>query len=162
MVAGIALVFAFFFLQETCPTVLGLYNLKAELKNAPESVCCGLISPVAEQAQIRDKIAEQQAKMKEKHSTVKPRLTGTMVLCFIFEFCNAWCNNAFTAKYGLYLAEKFDGDAALFSAIASITSLHTCFLQAVVYPFLTNRWHIPIIYLSIFGMALESACVLGR
>ena len=48
--------------------------------------------------------------MEESEKKVKPinrakvHITGTMCLCFAFEFCVRWTTNAYESRYGIYLS----------------------------------------------------------
>ena len=55
------------------------------------------------------------ADKKEEKPRVKPRLTSLMVLCFIFEFCIRWTVNAFDARYGFFLTDKFGTSSDMYS-----------------------------------------------
>ena len=55
------------------------------------------------------------AEKKEEKPRVKPKLTSLMVLCFIFEFCIRWTVNAFDARYGFFLTDKFGTTSEMYS-----------------------------------------------
>ena len=63
------------------------------------------------------------AEKKEEKPRVKPRLTSLMVLCFIFEFCIRWTVNAFDARYGFFLTDKFGTSSDMYSYVFLFTQL---------------------------------------
>ena len=50
-----------------------------------------------------------------KKKTVRPKVTGLMVCCFAFEFCNRWAINAFDSRYGFYLMDRYNAPDDHFS-----------------------------------------------
>lgn len=94
-ISGAALIFALFFLKESNPVIL---------------------------AKQRGETVEQ--KKEEKKPRVKVHLTLTMVLCFVFEFCVRWGVNIYTARYGIYLNDKFGTPSSVLSCSRSLLSLH--------------------------------------
>ena len=95
-ISGAALIFALFFLKESNPVILA--------KQRGETV--------------------EQKKEEKKKPRVKVHLTLTMVLCFIFEFCVRWGVNIYTARYGIYLNDKFGTPSSVLSCSRSLLSLH--------------------------------------
>ena len=93
-ISGAALIFALFFLKESNPVIL---------------------------AKQRGETVEQ--KKEEKKPRVKVHLTLTMVLCFVFEFCVRWGVNIYTARYGIYLNDKFGTPSSVLSCSRSLSSL---------------------------------------
>ena len=115
--------------------------------------------------------------MEENEKKVKPinrakvHVTGTMCLCFAFEFCVRWTTNAFESRYGIYLADFFGTSSLVYSstfcsfftssALVIIQGAICVVLEFWVYPWLTGKLKIPIPYLAGIGMAIEFFSYLG-
>ena len=113
---------------------------------------------------------ENEKKMKPTNRA-KVRITGTMCLCFAFEFCVRWTTNAFESRYGIYLADFFDTPSLVYSFACSIFFTPSVLiiiqgaicvvLEFWVYPWFTGKLKIPIPYLAGIGMAIEFFSYLG-
>lgn len=115
--------------------------------------------------------------MEESEKKVKPinrakvRITGTMCLCFAFEFCVRWTTNAYESRYGIYLSDFFGTSSLAYSSVFSahftrstliiVQSVICVVLEFWVYPWFTGKLKIPIPYLAGIGMAIEFFSYLG-
>ena len=115
--------------------------------------------------------------MNENEKKVKPlnrakvHITGTMCLCFAFEFCVRWTTNAFESRYGIYLSDFFGTSSLVYSflllsffthsTLIIIQSVICVVLEFWVYPWFTGKLKIPIPYLAGIGMAIEFFSYLG-
>lgn len=136
-ISGAGLIFALFFLKESNPVIL---------------------------AKQRGETVEQ--KKEEKKPRVKVHLTLTMVLCFVFEFCVRWGVNIYTARYGIYLNDKFGTPSSvlsfsLFSPFTSRTvvvcgALWNVFEQLVLYPLVVTKLNTPLPWVSFIGLLVDA------
>lgn len=92
--SGIALVLAIFFLKESNPLVL-------QRREAKKNGAAG--------EQVAEKKAEKPLKK------VKAHVSGTMMLCFCFDFCVRWTSNAIESRYGIYLSDTFNTPSIVYS-----------------------------------------------
>ena len=115
--------------------------------------------------------------MEESEKKVKPinrakvHITGTMCLCFAFEFCVRWTTNAYESRYGIYLSDFFGTSSLAYSSVFSahftrstliiVQSVICVVLEFWVYPWFTGKLKIPIPYLAGIGMAIAANKVHG-
>ena len=90
--SGIAMVLAIFFLKESNPLVL--QRREAKKSGAAE-----------------EQVAEKNKPLKK----VKAHVSGTMMLCFCFDFCGRWTSNAIESRYGIYLSDTFNTPSIVYS-----------------------------------------------
>ena len=91
ILSGVALIVALIFLEESNPVVLKRREMEKEGEKEKKEV------------------------LPLKKKTVRPKVTGLMVCCFAFEFCNRWAINAFDSRYGFYLMDRYNAPADHFS-----------------------------------------------
>lgn len=102
--SGIAMIIAMIFLKESNPIVLQRRNAKKN--SSAETVA----------AEVKETAAEVKETKEEKPlKKEKLKVTGTMCLCFCFEFCLRWTVNAFDSRYGIYLTDIYDTPSIVFS-----------------------------------------------
>ena len=102
--SGIAMIIAMIFLKESNPIVLQRRNAKK--------------SSTAETAAVEVKETAAEVKETKEEKPLKKeklKVTGTMCLCFCFEFCLRWTVNAFDSRYGIYLTDIYDTPSIVFS-----------------------------------------------
>ena len=143
--AGVAMVFAAIFMEETNPDVKEIYVLRKlrKGKNAEE------------QAEIDAKIRAKREAIRESRNSIHVTPTKTMVYCFILEFCNRWAVNTFNSRYGSFLLDKFNVSSGTFSYIMCAQSALLCIQQGWLYGVVVRSLHVPIIIVALFGMIVQ-------
>ena len=86
--------------------VSGIAMIVASKKSEVE----GSSEDIAAKAKVETK--EKSSKPK---SEAKVKVTSTMVLCFIVEFCNKWVISAFDSRYGIYVKDKWQISSLTYS-----------------------------------------------
>lgn len=117
IVSGLALLFAFFFLHESSRDVVLLNELRAKAKKAPKGSSWHWNSSTEERESLKEAIKQKQQDIKKSRKTAAPKLSKTMVICFLFEFCNRWVVNAFDAKFGIFLNDKYTVKQSTYSCV---------------------------------------------
>ena len=149
--SGVALLVALFFLKESNPFVL-------QRRQAKKTGIASSFEDM-EWLLVEKKVEEKPLKK------VKVHITGTMVLCFCFEFCLRWTVGTFESRYGIYLTDMFNTPSLLFSYVWQVLmsfsgfiilqSVVCCLYQSFVYPWFTGKLKVPIPYLAIAGMIIQ-------
>ena len=98
------MIIAMIFLKESNPIVLQRRNAK---KNSSAETAAAEVKETA--AEVKETKEEKPLKKE------KLKVTGTMCLCFCFEFCLRWTVNAFDSRYGIYLTDIYDTPSIVFS-----------------------------------------------
>lgn len=143
--AGVALLFAAIFMEETNPDVKEIYQLKKTRKG----------KSAEEQAQIDAKIHSMREAIRKSRNSIHVTPTKTMVYCFVLEFCNRWALNAFNSRYGSFLLDKFNVSSGTFSYIMCAQSALLCIQQGWLYGIVVRSWHVPIIVVALCGMIVQ-------
>ena len=118
--SGIAMIIAMIFLKESNPIVLQRRNAKKN--SSAETVAAEVKETAAVEVketaavEVKETAAEVKETKEEKPlKKEKLKVTGTMCLCFCFEFCLRWTVNAFDSRYGIYLTDIYDTPSIVFS-----------------------------------------------
>ena len=115
VVSGIAMIVALIFLEESNPKILKQKALKSKKsKKSKKSEVEGSIEASKEDIETVAKVETKEKSPKPK-SEMKVRVTSTMVLCFIVEFCNKWVISAFDSRYGIYVTDKWGVSSIAYS-----------------------------------------------
>ena len=101
VVSGIAMIVALIFLEESNPKILK-QKAKSEVEGSSEDI------------ETKAKVETKEKSSKPK-SEAKVKVTSTMVLCFIVEFCNKWVISAFDSRYGIYVKDKWQISSLTYS-----------------------------------------------
>ena len=105
------MIIAMIFLKESNPIVLQRRNAK---KSSTAETAAAEVKETA--AEVKETAAEVKETKEEKPlKKEKLKVTGTMCLCFCFEFCLRWTVNAFDSRYGIYLTDIYDTPSIVFS-----------------------------------------------
>ena len=143
--AGVALLFAAFFMEETNPDVNEIYKIRKSMKGKTEE----------EKKEIKAKISEMYAAIHKSRQSIHVTPTKTMIYCFLLEFCNRWALNAFNSRYGSFLLDKFGVTSTVFSYIMCAQSALLCIQQGWLYGVVVRTWGVPIIIVAMGGMIME-------
>ena len=143
--AGVALLFAAFFMEETNPDVNEIYKMRKSMRGKTEE----------EKKEIKAKISEMYAAIHKSRQSIHVTPTKTMIYCFLLEFCNRWALNAFNSRYGSFLLDKFGVTSTVFSYIMCAQSALLCIQQGWLYGVVVRTWGVPIIIVAMGGMIME-------
>ena len=100
--SGIAFIVALFLLKESNPAVIQ----RREAKKV--GITCALSC-------IPSPVVEENEKKVKPINRAKVHISGTMCLCFAFEFCVRWTTNAYESRYGIYLNDLFGTSSMRYS-----------------------------------------------
>ena len=100
--SGIAFIVALFLLKESNPAVIQ----RREAKKV--GITCAHLC-------IPSPVVEENEKKVKPINRAKVHISGTMCLCFAFEFCVRWTTNAYESRYGIYLNDLFGTSSMRYS-----------------------------------------------
>lgn len=154
-VAGVAMLFSFFFLQETNKDVRDIKDLKKQMKYQSEGTRCVFLSPAEEKAKTQATIHEKIDEISKRRNSIHVRPTKLMILCFLVEFCNRWALNSINTRYGTYLLDTFQVSSTTFSYILCAQSAWVCVQQAFIYGLVVRTIGLPIPIVALGGILIE-------
>lgn len=154
-VAGVAMLFSFFFLQETNKDVRDIKDLKKQMKCQSEGTRCVFLSPAEEKARTQATIHEKIDEISKRRNSIHVRPTKLMILCFLVEFCNRWALNSINTRYGTYLLDTFQVSSTTFSYILCAQSAWVCVQQAFIYGLVVRTIGLPIPIVALGGILIE-------
>ena len=154
-VAGVAMLFSFFFLQETNKDVRDIKDLKKQMKCQSEGTRCVFLSLAEEKAKTQVTIHEKIDEISKRRNSIHVRPTKLMILCFLVEFCNRWALNSINTRYGTYLLDTFQVSSTTFSYILCAQSAWVCVQQAFIYGLVVRTIGLPIPIVALGGILIE-------
>ena len=92
----------------------------------------------------------------KRRDAIHVKVTKLMILCFIYEFMNRWVVQAMDSRLASYMNWKYDFSAVSYSIMSCATGVVSCLEQALLYTYLVQKCNVPIIYLALFGVILET------
>ena len=92
----------------------------------------------------------------KRRDAIHVKVTKLMILCFIYEFTNRWVVQAMDSRLASYMNWKYDFSAVSYSILSCATGVVSCLEQALLYTYLVQKCNVPIIYLALFGVILET------
>ena len=92
----------------------------------------------------------------QHRKAIHVKVTKLMILCFIYEFTNRWVVQAMDSRLASYMNWKYDFSAVSYSIMSCATGVVSCLEQALLYTYLVQKCNVPIIYLALFGVILET------
>ena len=92
----------------------------------------------------------------KRRDAIHVKVTKLMILCFIYEFTNRWVVQAMDSRLASYMNWKYDFSAVSYSLLSCATGIISCLEQAFLYSFLVQKCNVPIVYLALVGVIMET------
>ena len=105
---------------------------------------------------MADRISAKYASIRERRRGINVRPNKLMILCFTFEFLNRWVVQAIDSRYGYFLKEKYNFSSVNYSTLSCCQSVWLCFQQAFLYGYIVRTCGVPIPYLALSGVTIET------
>ena len=105
---------------------------------------------------MADRISAKYASIRERRRGINVRPNKLMILCFIFEFLNRWVVQAMDSRLASFMNNKFGFTALSYSFLSCSTGIISCLQQAFLYGYIVRTCGVPIPYLALSGVTIET------